>query len=620
MQFHRESSRISIPSLAWCSFKKGFHLVFCSFGNFYWFFIFSLGIIYDGVYLPSLTSEDITKNNDSFQALFYFDSTHSSREIERGLISFVEKDIKVINLLIYGGHAKVICAALNADLFSEEHVWFTVEWAWSQIVEELPDYCTEEQISYLTSLDGLFALEPNPKSIEDKPTDVMLTTIEYNEEIKKMLIQDFGEETEHNPNFWDLYVYDLMWITAMNINATLEGSNQAVLETFLEQLDSTTFYGVTGHVGFENYNSRWPQFKFLQFEHFDESKFIAQVSPDSFEYHNAIDWVQGKVPLDHTPEITVIRKVRYESINGNLALGFDILAGCVGLFLIAVATINNLYRKNKMIKLTSPSINNVTLMGASLFMVCAILLSAKVFSENEDLFLWSCYGSSVTVCLGFTLLFGALFGKTWRVYKVFGLKSIQKVTISDLQILLYILMFVCFDAVVISVWFFFSPLYVLETKTELDTDIIGPNEITETQWILRSCATENSFFGYILIGFKSLLLLFGGFLAFETRSVHIDVLNDSRSIAVSIYNIAISCLFGGLVFFYVNLNLNVNFVVQSAVLFFCSLFPVIVIFLPRQIKVIVHGDEAEKVAIRKTPASVTGAESPANGNALSPTM
>lgn len=41
---------------------------------------------------------------------------------------------------------------------------------------------------------------------------------------------------------------------------------------------------------------------------------------------------------------------------------------------------------------------------------------------------------------------------------------------------------------------------------------------------------------------QGLVLLFGIFLAYETRSVKIKVLNDSRLVGMSIYNVVILCL------------------------------------------------------------------------------
>ena len=129
--------------------------------------------------LGKATKIRVTGKFEQLQKAFLF--TRSSvyggwQEIERGLISFVEKDIKIIDLMIYSGHAKVICAALNADLFTQGHVWFTVEWAWSQITEQLADYCTEvssstEELSHFSSFILVSeTIDPNMNGMKEKDT------------------------------------------------------------------------------------------------------------------------------------------------------------------------------------------------------------------------------------------------------------------------------------------------------------------------------------------------------------------------------------------------------------------------------------------------------------------
>ena len=54
------------------------------------------------------------------------------------------------------------------------------------------------------------------------------------------------------------------------------------------------------------------------------------------------------------------------------------------------------------------------------------------------------------------------------------------------------------------------------------------------------------FFSGVVFGYKGILLLFGIFLAYETRSVKLKLVNDSRFVGMSIYNVvvSISLLFG----------------------------------------------------------------------------
>lgn len=49
-------------------------------------------------------------------------------------------------------------------------------------------------------------------------------------------------------------------------------------------------------------------------------------------------------------------------------------------------------------------------------------------------------------------------------------------------------------------------------------------------------------FSGVIYGFKGLILVFGLFLAYETRSIKVKQINDSRYVGMSIYNIAVLCL------------------------------------------------------------------------------
>lgn len=44
----------------------------------------------------------------------------------------------------------------------------------------------------------------------------------------------------------------------------------------------------------------------------------------------------------------------------------------------------------------------------------------------------------------------------------------------------------------------------------------------------------------VIFGYKGILLLFGIFLAYETRSVKLKQVNDSRFVGMSIYNVVVS--------------------------------------------------------------------------------
>ncbi len=58
-----------------------------------------------------------------------------------------------------------------------------------------------------------------------------------------------------------------------------------------------------------------------------------------------------------------------------------------------------------------------------------------------------------------------------------------------------------------------------------------------------------SIFLGIIYAYKGMLLIFGAFLAWETRNVSIPALNDSKHVGLSVYNVVIMCVMGNLFFY-----------------------------------------------------------------------
>ena len=81
--------------------------------------------------------------------------------------------------------------------------------------------------------------------------------------------------------------------------------------------------------------------------------------------------------------------------------------------------------------------------------------------------------------------------------------------------------------------------------------------------------------------FHSLLLIFGLFLAFETRKISIPALNDSRLIGISVYNVVLLCAVGVPVSFFTNSHPTVSFCLICAVILFCTTLTLGILFVPK---------------------------------------
>lgn len=83
-----------------------------------------------------------------------------------------------------------------------------------------------------------------------------------------------------------------------------------------------------------------------------------------------------------------------------------------------------------------------------------------------------------------------------------------------------------------------------------------------------------------LILFKGALLLFGVFLAWETRNVHYAELNDSRNIGVAVYNIL---LFSGVSITaeFVLSDLMAKRIFNNSVIYLCATMVLGLVFIPK---------------------------------------
>ncbi|KAI9539817.1 Gamma-aminobutyric acid type B receptor subunit 2 [Dissostichus eleginoides] len=96
----------------------------------------------------------------------------------------------------------------------------------------------------------------------------------------------------------------------------------------------------------------------------------------------------------------------------------------------------------------------------------------------------------------------------------------------------------------------------------------------------------------IVYAYKGLLMLFGCFLAWETRNVSIPALNDSKYIGMSVYNVGIMCIIGAAVSFLTRDQPNVQFCIVALVIIFCSTLTLCLVFVPKFITMRTNPDAA----------------------------
>ncbi|XP_077977926.1 gamma-aminobutyric acid type B receptor subunit 2-like [Glandiceps talaboti] len=122
------------------------------------------------------------------------------------------------------------------------------------------------------------------------------------------------------------------------------------------------------------------------------------------------------------------------------------------------------------------------------------------------------------------------------------MKKFKRVDVSDARLIAGIGGLVIIDVFVVILWTFIDPMS--STVTTLSTkhsENENGQEIQVTTTI-PVCTSEYTIVWLIVMyATKGSLLIFGVFLAYETRNVEISALNDSKQIALSVYTVAMTC-------------------------------------------------------------------------------
>lgn len=85
----------------------------------------------------------------------------------------------------------------------------------------------------------------------------------------------------------------------------------------------------------------------------------------------------------------------------------------------------------------------------------------------------------------------------------------------------------------------------------------------------------------LTLSYKGLLLLFGLFVSYETRSVKLRQINDSRYVGMSIYNVVVTCLITAPVIMVTASQQDASFAFVALSVIFCCFLSMALIFVPK---------------------------------------
>ncbi|RMX44624.1 hypothetical protein pdam_00002738 [Pocillopora damicornis] len=482
------------------------------------------------------------------------------------------KDARIIFAFFYTDqHYVTFCEAFKQGMYGPKYVWILISGRnpdnWWKVQSPLVDCTPEEVRKGLSNNIGTAELKLSPVS---GPTKFGKTPQElYTEYLERLNNSGYSENT------FASYGYDAVWTCALTLNASIDVlekqnfklnefnySHPNLSKVFVDVMKRISFAGMTGQVKFDSNHDRNTERRVAFYD----------MENDTYEENRNSDyfWDGGKVPVDG---LRIEEKL--EGVDPGV-LWFVIVVSILGILMAVGFLIFNVYNQNiRYIKMSSPNLNNLIIVGCILVYVAGVL-----FGLNKEQANYLCQLELWIAMIGFSLGFGAMFSKTWRVHVIFlNAKTTKKVIIRDRQLFGMVVVLLSIDVIILVIWQIVDPL---TNKVENLTLQVSQEDDTGIQPYITMCTCENiTIWLACIYVYKGLLLLFGAFLAWETRKVHIPALNDSKLIGLSVYNVIIPCILVIPILGVVADRPNIQFSLSSFLTIFSTSFTLSLVFVPK---------------------------------------
>ncbi|KAL5235333.1 hypothetical protein ACI65C_002742 [Semiaphis heraclei] len=518
------------------------------------------------------------------------DTQNIAGDVSLPIKKLQEKDIRIILGNFNETWArKVFCEAYRVGMVGGKYQWLIMGTYGPTWWNEMRAPCPVEHLS--AALDGCILTDYLPLSTTGEITVSGITSKEYQQEY------DMRRGSEYSR--FHGYTYDGVWTAALAIQevarkvhqsshdkgilnrtiADFEYRDKEWEDLFLEALTKTSFEGVTGPVRFYN-NERKASILLKQFQGDKEVKigeYNGVTGTLDLSVGEEVKWRAGGKgpPKDRTLTI-------YEDSHVNVGVYIGLaVAAVVGIVIATVFLIVNIrYRDQKYIKMSSPHLNNLIIIGAMLTYSSVIFLGLNSQMTSINMFPYICAARAWLLMAGFSLAFGAMFSKTWRVHSIFTDITINKKIVKDTQLFLMVGILLCIDLGIMFTWQFSDPFYRETKQMESyphphsdDIVIIPCNEYCQSDHMTVFLA--------IIYVYKGSLMVFGAFLAWETRHVSIPALNDSKYVGMSVYNVVLMCVAGAAISFVLSDQQDASFIIISVFILFCSTATLFLVFIPK---------------------------------------
>jgi ABC-type branched-subunit amino acid transport system substrate-binding protein len=246
-----------------------------------------------------------------------------------------------------------------------------------------------------------------------------------------------------------------------------------------------------------------------------------------------------------------------------------VLAGIIGFCIIVSIVLGALvihFRAHRIVIAASPLFLLAILVGS-------ILIYSTYFAWLLQAATAACYIRYWLLGLGFVMMFGSLFAKTWRVMRIFLQSNIRIFKITNTQLMLFLAVLVGIEAALLAIW----------SGTSRPKAVVKINDPLRPR--LNQIVCQNGKSGWpmlaILFAYKLALVVYGSYMSIKVWKIPMKLFNESRSIAFSMYNMMAFGLLGFGLQVSGSITDPTMFIIRTLCIAISTFCTVLAIFLPK---------------------------------------
>ncbi|KAL2083854.1 hypothetical protein ACEWY4_019372 [Coilia grayii] len=475
--------------------------------------------------------------------------------------------------------AKVFCCAYHLNMFSSQYQWMVSRWRqrrwWRNIASVNCSYASLQK-----AMDGSISVDFETLGSKQAKGISGQTPQEYEREYDLLRNQQGVNSSQYHG-----FAYDGVWVLTKALSRVMETvrdnekhsedqsytvSDEEMAQMVVEAMSETTFWGVTGPVMFRNGERIGIIVRLTQLQ---DGKEI-QVG----EYNTTEDKLVLNKDLRFKDRVFVLHQ------RGKVNTGvYSVMSAITVVAMLMASSLlffNMKHRHHRVIKMSSPFINNFIICGAMLSYSFIILFGLDGSMISEESFDILCTIRTWILAIGHTMAFGAMFAKTWRVHAIYTNVQLKKKVIKDLRLVVMIGSLLLVDVFILICWHIVDPLRRAVEEHRTEVDLSGNSVVLHTS--LEHCESAYmTTWVAIMYVYKGILMAFCCLLSWETRHVSIPALNDSRYIGWSLYNVGVSCVIGTVASVLMRELPNMQFCIISLCIFTATTVTLALVFIPK---------------------------------------